>query len=74
MFLKKPVKKHGINLFVLPPRSPKLNGHVERAQRIHTEEFYEIIDTSFEIKATNQAMQEWEIIYNAVRLHQSCTI
>jgi putative transposase len=29
-------------LFVLPPRSPKLNGHVERAQRTHNEEFYEV--------------------------------
>ena len=26
-------QKRGIKLFVLPPRSPKLNGHVERAQR-----------------------------------------
>ena len=32
----------GIRLFVLPPRSPKLNGCVQRAQRTHTEEFYEV--------------------------------
>ncbi len=31
----------GIRPFVLPPRSPKLNGHVERAQRTHTEEFHD---------------------------------
>ncbi|ADH63076.1 Integrase catalytic region [Allomeiothermus silvanus DSM 9946] len=30
----------GIALFVLPPRSPKLNGHVERMQRTFKEEFY----------------------------------
>ncbi|WP_105318215.1 integrase core domain-containing protein [Thermus tenuipuniceus] len=30
----------GIALFVLPPRSPKLNGHVERLQRTFREEFY----------------------------------
>ena len=30
-------KERGTSLFVLPPRSPKLNGHVERAQRTHTE-------------------------------------
>jgi Integrase core domain. len=30
----------GIELFVLPPRSPKLNGHVERMQRTFREEFY----------------------------------
>jgi putative transposase len=64
-------KKHGINLFVLPPRSPKLNGHVERAQRTHTEEFYEITDTSFEMKALNESLLKWEIIYNTVRPHQS---
>lgn len=30
----------GIRLFVLPPRSPKLNGHVERIQRTFRDEFY----------------------------------
>jgi hypothetical protein len=29
-------------LFVLPPHSPKLNGHAERAQKTHTVEFYEV--------------------------------
>ena len=28
-------RRRGIHLFVLPPRSPKLNGCVERAQRTH---------------------------------------
>lgn len=64
-------RKNGINLFVLPPRSPKLNGHVERAQRTHTEEFYEITDASFEIKELNEALLEWESVYNTVRPHQS---
>jgi len=35
-------QKRGLRLFVLPPRSPKLNGQVERANRTHTEEFYEV--------------------------------
>ncbi len=64
-------KKNGIHLFVLPPRSPKLNGHVERAQRTHTEEFYEVNHTSFQMKELNQALLEWEMIYNTVRPHQS---
>jgi hypothetical protein len=34
----------GLQLFVLPPRSPKLNGRVERAQRTHKEEFYQLLD------------------------------
>ena len=31
--------QQGIKHFVPSPRSPKLNGHVEQAQRTHTEEF-----------------------------------
>ena len=53
-------QKRGIKLFVLPPRSPKLNGHVERAQRTHTEEFYEVTNSSFEIGELNRALLEWE--------------
>lgn len=64
-------RRRGIKLFVLPPRSPKLNGHVERAQRTHTEEFYEVTDTSFEIAELNQALLEWERVYNTVRPHQA---
>ena len=61
----------GIKLFVLPPRSPKLNGHVERAHRTHTEECYEVTDSSFELPELNQALLEWEKVYNTVRPHQS---
>jgi len=64
-------QRRGIKLFVLPPRSPKLNGHVERAQRTHTEEFYEVTDTSFEIAELNQALLEWERVYNTIRPHQA---
>jgi putative transposase len=64
-------QRRGIRLFVLPPRSPKLNGHVERAQRTHTEEFYEVTDTGFEIAELNQALIEWERVYNTVRPHQA---
>ena len=61
----------GIKLFVLPPRSPKLNGHVERAQRTHTEEFYELYDGDLEIATLNQSLLAWEHIYNTVRPHHS---
>ncbi len=37
-------QKRGIKLFILPPRSPKLNGGVERAPRTHAEEFYEVTE------------------------------
>ena len=55
----------------LPPRSPKLNGHVERAQRTHTEEFYEVTEANFEIGELNQALLEWEKVYNTIRPHQA---
>ena len=58
-------------MFVLPPRSPKLNGHVERAQRTHTEEFYEITDASFEISELNKALLIWEKVCNTIRPHQA---
>jgi len=64
-------REYGIKLFVLPPRSPKLNGHVERAHRTHTEEFYEITDAPFEMDELNKALTKWEYIYNCIRPHQS---
>jgi putative transposase len=64
-------QRRGIKLFVLPPRSPKLNGQVERAQRTHTEEFYETTDTNLEIPELNQALLKWENVYNTIRPHQA---
>lgn len=64
-------QKRNILLFVLPPHSPKLNGCVERANRTHTEEFYEVNDFSLDIKELNQQLREWENIYNTVRPHKS---
>lgn len=64
-------QKRGIRLFVLPPRSPKLNGHVERSNRTHTEEFYEVTDTEFDLISLRPALKQWEIVYNTVRPHQA---
>jgi putative transposase len=64
-------QKRGIRLFVLPPRSPKLNGGVERAHRTHTEEFYEVTECSFDIAELRNSLLEWEKIYDTVRPHQA---
>jgi transposase InsO family protein len=64
-------QRRGIRLFVLPPRSPKLNGGVERAHRTHTEEFYEVTDSTFEIAELGKELLEWERVYNTVRPHQA---
>lgn len=61
----------GLRLFVLPPRSPKLNGHVERAQRTHTEEFYECYDGDLQLASLRPALRAWEKTYNTVRPHQA---
>jgi putative transposase len=64
-------QKRGIKLFVLPPRSPKLNGAVERAHRTHTEEFYEVTESSFDLSELREELLEWEQVYNTVRPHQA---
>lgn len=61
----------GIRLFVLPPRSPKLNGAVERANRTHTEEFYEVTECSWTVSALNHELLHHEFIYNCIRPHKS---
>lgn len=64
-------RQRGLHLFVLPPRSPKLNGAVERANRTHSEEFYQLTPCSLEMKKLNRQLRHWENIYNTVRPHQS---
>jgi len=64
-------QQEGIRLFVLPPRSPKLNGGVERAHRTHREEFYEVTDSSFELAELREELLQWETIYNTLRPHQA---
>jgi putative transposase len=61
----------GIRLFVLPPRSPKLHGTVERANRTHTAEFYELTDAETGLASLQAALRDWETVYNTVRPHQS---
>jgi transposase InsO family protein len=64
-------QRRDIKLFVLPPRSPKLNGAVERAHRTHTEEFYEVTESSFDLSELREELLEWERVYNTVRPHQA---
>ena len=64
-------QRRDIKLFILPPRSPKLNGGVERAHRTHTEEFYEVTESSFDLSELRDELLEWERVYNTVRPHQA---
>lgn len=60
-----------LRLFELPPRSPKLNGCVERAQRTHTEEFYDLCFADPTVSALLVELRDWEHTYNTVRPHQA---
>lgn len=64
-------QRQALRLFVLPPRSPKLNGGVERAQRTHTEEFYEVTDAEPSAPALRAQLGAWQRVYNTVRPHQA---
>jgi len=64
-------EERGIRLFVLPPRSPKLHGAVERANRTHTEQFYEITDAEPDLASFQTELRAWETVYNTIRPHQS---
>jgi len=48
-----------------------LHGAVERANRTHTEEFYEVTDVDADLDSLRPALLEWETIYNTVRPHQA---
>ena len=64
-------ERRGIKIFVLPTRSPKLNGNIERANRTHREEYYELTDIRVPITEHIDDLKYWHDIYNTVRTNQS---
>ena len=71
-FFEQACQRLRISLYLLPPRSPKLNGYVERANGTHRQEFYETTaDCPWEIEELNKRLREWEHVYNHVRPHQA---
>jgi len=54
------------------PRTPRLNGKVERSHRVDVEEFYQLLDQggiSDDIHLFNEKLREWEDYYNYHRPH-----
>jgi transposase InsO family protein len=64
-------QRRQIPLFVLPPCSPKLNGHVQRAHRTHNEEFYEVTPNRWSLPQLSRQLLAWEHTYNTIRPHQA---
>ncbi len=60
-----------IALYVLPPRSPKLNGRVERLNGTARREFWECYDGDLDLPTVQEALRQWEVTYNTIRPHQA---
>ncbi|MBI3495566.1 transposase [Candidatus Berkelbacteria bacterium] len=64
-------QERGIRLFVLPVRSPKLNGMVERMQRTSREEIYDLRPMPLTVAEHNELLVEEDHIYNYIRPHDA---
>ncbi|CAN5603766.1 hypothetical protein BH23CHL5_BH23CHL5_22670 [soil metagenome] len=58
-------------VYVLPRRSPKLNGRVERFNRTSREEFWQCYDGDLAPHHARIALRAWEDEYNHLRSHQA---
>ncbi len=70
-YFEEAIQERQILLFVIPPRSPKLNSYVERANRMYREEFYEVETIGHTMEEHNRQLERWEYTYNYVRPHQA---
>ncbi|CDM74695.1 IS481 family transposase [Mycobacterium marinum] len=65
------VLDQGINHIYIKPRTPRLNGKVERSHRIDAEEFYRLLDGVIidDVNIFNAKLKEWQDYYNYHRPH-----
>ncbi|MBP1768978.1 MAG: Integrase catalytic region [Candidatus Aminicenantes bacterium] len=64
-------RRRKILLFVNPPHCPEMNGGVERSNRTHREEFYEVKELSLNVEELNQQVEEYEREFNYDRPHEA---
>jgi len=62
------VEDKGIRHIYIKPRSPQLNGKVERSHRSDKEEFYQLLTYTDDVDL-NKKLEEWERFYNFGRPH-----
>ena len=62
------VEDKGIRHVYIKPRSPQLNGKVERSHRTDQEEFYQLLNYTDDVDL-NMKLAKWEEFYNFNRLH-----
>jgi transposase InsO family protein len=63
----------GTGHLYIKPRTPRLNGKVERSHRIDAEEFYRLLEGMVidDAQVFNDRLREWEDFYNYHRPHGS---
>ncbi len=64
------VEDKGIRHVYIKPRSPQLNGKVERSHRSDQEEFYQLLTYTDDVDL-NKKLAEWERFYNFDRPHSA---
>jgi len=62
------VEDKGMRHIYIKPRSPQLNGKVERSHRIDQEEFYQLLTYTDDVDLINK-LESWERFYNFDRPH-----
>jgi transposase InsO family protein len=62
------VEDKGIRHVYIKPRTPQLNGKVERSHRSDQEEFYQMLTYKDDVDL-NRKLEEWENFYNYNRPH-----
>jgi len=62
------VEDQGIRHVYIKPRSPQLNGKVERSHRTDQEEFYQLLTYTDDVDLVEK-MASWETFYNLSRPH-----
>jgi len=62
------VEDKGIRHVYIKPRSPQLNGKVERSHRTDQEEFYQLLNYKNDLDLEKK-LSEWEQFYNFARPH-----
>ena len=62
------VEDQGIRHVYIKPRSPQLNGKVERSHRTDQEEFYQLLTYTDDVDL-NEKLAAWESFYNLNRPH-----
>jgi len=64
-------QEKNIPLFVLPPKSPKYNGNVERCNGTTRDEFYSQYMDLFNVHSIRKQLESFNKKYNTYRPHQS---